>query len=372
MTDNDSDLQALRNSIRDVLDAECASARVHQVIDQETSIDTILWSKAAELGWLGLSVSEADGGLGLGGRELAVLYQELGRRTAPIPVMTTLLAADAIAQCGSAAQRQAWLPRIVAGEASVGLALRAPDAPPPTMTVTRTGDTIELSGEDADILDGAETQLILVRARDDDAIDHWIIVEPSVDGVSVRRDPTVDRTRHLATLQCDALTLRADRMLDQPAAEADAQLSAHCALALASDAVGGANAIFELTIEYLKTREQFGRPIGSFQALKHRCADHKVALEASRELVAEAVDLWAENSPETPLHVALATAYACDVFAEVATDALQLHGGIGFTWEHDCHLYLKRAKLNQALGGGSNAHLDYAARLLDRHEEART
>jgi alkylation response protein AidB-like acyl-CoA dehydrogenase len=135
-------------------------------------------------------------------------------------------------------------------------------------------------------------------------------------------------------------------------------------LAIACDSIGGAKAVLDPTVAYLKTREQFGKPIGSFQALKHRCAEHKVAIEAADALVRDAVERWSNDAADAALFAALAKALACDVYAGVATDAVQLHGGIGFTWEHVCHRYLKRAKLNQTLFGGSAAHRDRAAQLL--------
>jgi alkylation response protein AidB-like acyl-CoA dehydrogenase len=167
----------------------------------------------------------------------------------------------------------------------------------------------------------------------------------------------------LARLELDGVRVAADRVLGGGDELRDT-LTAEAALLIACDAKGGANAVLERTLDYLKTRMQFGKPIGSFQALKHRCADHKVALEASGAVTTEAVRLWAAGDPSAVVMASSAKAYACGTYATVAEDAVQLHGGIGFTWEHDCHLFLKRAKLNQALYGSTSAHLDRAASLL--------
>ena len=361
MTDADMDLQALRDGIRDVLDRELDSLRLHRLVDGGTLIDRALWAKAAELGWPALAVGDDHGGLGLGARETAVLFEELGRALAPLPILGGVLAARAIALGGTPLQQARWLPAIAAGEAVCSVFQPTDEA---TLSLRRDGGELVLSGEARNLMQGAEADLLIVLAKGSGATAP-VVIEPKADGVDLILERTVDRTGHLASTRFADLRLPADREL--AAAEPGAILAAlrvDSALALACDAVGGAQAVFDRTLDYLKTREQFGKPIGSFQALKHRCAEHKVALAASASVVAEAVGLAAEGSPAAPLMAALAKTYACEVYAKVAEDAVQLHGGIGFTWEHDCHLFLKRAKLNQALLGGTAAGLDHAAELL--------
>ncbi len=363
MSDADTDLQALRDSIRDVLERELDSQRLHRLVDESALIDEALWNTAASLGWPALAVGEDHGGLGLGAAETAVLFEELGRSLAPLPALGGVLAAHAIALGGSAEQQARWLPAIATGEAVCAIS----DLTRQSAASIRRGDAgeITLSGDAADLLQAGEADLLIVLAEDVGGAAALIVVEPKADGVELIVEQTVDRTRHLATARFMDLRLPADRELMTASPEAIlAALTVEAALALASDAVGGAQAVFERTIDYLKTREQFGKPIGSFQALKHRCAEHKVALAASASVVAEAVRLRAEGAASASLMASLAKTYACEVYAKVAEDAVQLHGGIGFTWEYDCHLFLKRAKLNQALLGGTAAGLDRAANLL--------
>jgi alkylation response protein AidB-like acyl-CoA dehydrogenase len=215
-----------------------------------------------------------------------------------------------------------------------------------------------LTGGAANLLDGASSAVFIVEGGESDA---RRLALAAAEDAEVEATELVDRTRGLATARfagAAASVLNAD-------AEAVARdIITHASLAIACDSIGGAKAVLDLTVAYLKTREQFGKPIGSFQALKHRCAEHKVAIEAADALVRDAVERWARDAPDAALSAALAKALACDVYATVATDAVQLHGGIGFTWEHVCHLYLKRAKLNQTLFGGSAGHRDLAAQLL--------
>ena len=363
MNDADMDLQALRDSIRDVLERELDSQRLHRLVDESALMDKALWGTAASLGWPALAVGEGHGGLGLGAPETAVLFEELGRSLAPLPALGGVLAARAIALGGSAEQQARWLPAIAAGEILCAISETTTKS---AVSILR-GDAgeIVLSGDAADLLQGAEADLLIVLAEDASGAPALVVVEPKADGVELIVERTVDRTRHLATARFAELKLPADRELAAASPETIlAALTIEAALALASDSAGGAQAVFERTLDYLKTREQFGKPIGSFQALKHRCAEHKVALAASASVVAEAVRLQAEGAPSAPLMASLAKAYACEVYAKVAEDAVQLHGGIGFTWEHDCHLFLKRAKLNQALLGGTAAGLDHAADLL--------
>jgi alkylation response protein AidB-like acyl-CoA dehydrogenase len=362
MSDAGIDLAALREGVRDVLVSEASSARVHRLFDDGALIDQPLWEKAAELGWPALSVPEAQGGLGLGVAETAVVFEELGRFLAPLPYLGAVLAARAIALAGDATQQDRWLPAIAEGGTICAISAPRPGVVPGP-TLRRDGDTIILTGGATELLQGMNADLLVIEAHDASGEAAYVVVEPRTDGVELVLERTVDQTRHLARASFTDLRLPADRLL-AGSANARPILLAEAALALACDAVGGAEAIFERTLDYLKTREQFGKPIGSFQALKHRCADHKVAMTASAAVVAEAVRLQADGDPTAPLMASVAKAYACEVYAKVAEDAVQLHGGIGYTWEHDCHLFLKRAKLDQALYGGTAAHLDRAAGLL--------
>jgi alkylation response protein AidB-like acyl-CoA dehydrogenase len=357
---NPGESEALRAGIRDVLEREAARDRVQAFVAGGLTVNEGLWARASELGWLALTIAEAHGGLEQDFSALAILYEELGRFVAPLPLVGAMLVAEALATAGSPAQRAAWLPRIASGELPASLAVPCPDG----ARLSTGGDTLILSGRADDLIEGAAAKLLLIGVRDAGGALRHVLVDPATDGVAVIAEPTADQTRHLAHVRFDNTAIPADRMLPGPGETLKDALLGHAALALACDAMGGAAAIFEQTLDYLKIREQFGKPIGSFQALKHRCADHKVALEASAAVVREAVRLHAAGAPDAALYAVMAKFYACDTYAAIATDAVQLHGGIGFTWEHSCHLYLKRAKLNQALFGTSAAHADRAAELL--------
>jgi alkylation response protein AidB-like acyl-CoA dehydrogenase len=360
---DDTDLAALRTGIRDVLEREAARERVQAFVAGGGPFNTELWASAAELGWPALPIAEAHGGLSLDFAALAVLYEELGRCVAPLPLVGSMLVAEALARGGSPGQQAEWLPRIASGEAPAALALDCARSFG-GVWLTRDGDMLTLSGRAGDLIEGGAARLLLIGTAEADGTPHYVLVEPEADGVSVVVERTADQTRHLAHADFQETRLPAGRLLPGPAGSVADALLNHGALALACDAMGGAAAILDLTIDYLKIREQFGKPIGSFQALKHRCADHKVALESSGALVREAVAKQAAGSADAPLFAAMAKFQACDTYAAIATDAVQLHGGIGFTWEHPCHLYLKRAKLNQALFGTSAAYADRAAELL--------
>jgi alkylation response protein AidB-like acyl-CoA dehydrogenase len=333
----DSDLEALRASFRDVLDDVVAAGHVRRHIDNGDPRCEALWSKAAELGWFALLTPERHGGLELGRAAAAVLYEELGRVAAPLPMLGALLGADVIARFGDDTQQQTWLPRLAVGEIATFVA----------------SDVVSAGGHVADLLDGAEAAVLLAASDG-----RWSLT--SLDRATVQREELVDRTRGLARAQVPA----GSSSLPGDVTEIESAVRQHACVALACDSVGGARAVLDITLAYLKTREQFGKPIGSFQALKHRCAEHKVAIEAADALVAEAVLRWDAGDADAELYALLAKTNACDAYAAVATDAVQLHGGIGFTWEHVCHVYLKRAKLNQQLFGSAAAHRDAAARLL--------
>jgi alkylation response protein AidB-like acyl-CoA dehydrogenase len=367
MTEDAAELDALRSSMRRVLSEHASREHLQRYVKSTELYDKALWGEAGELGWLALSVPEGDGGLGLGMSGAAILYEELGRSLAPVPVLGTLLVAEAVAATGTSAQKEAWLPDLISGATAASLQVIDPKQNTPSVQLRRRPDgALVLSGDAHDLLDGAAASLLLLTAQGEDGSPHLVLVRPQEDGVTVQAEPLVDRTRHLAHAHLDGVVLSADRRLGEAPMRAGFgdELLGHAALALACDGLGLADAVLTLTVEYLKTRVQFGKPIGSFQALKHRCANHKVALEATRAVTYEAVRHWVGGHSDARARASLAKAHACDVATVIATDAVQLHGGIGFTWEHACHLFLKRAKLNEALFGTRAAHEDRAADLL--------
>ncbi|MDX2276911.1 MAG: acyl-CoA dehydrogenase family protein [Hyphomonadaceae bacterium] len=335
------DLSELRDAVRGALkDRELTIPG-----EEGRPMDRALWRDMAALGWLGLGVDGAYGGLGQSFAHLALLHEELGRIVASTPTLTTFAAAGMISAHGDESTKAEILPAIAAGELSVGLTL--------SNNAVR-ADGGRLSGVLEDVLFGADVDLIGIGA--DGCV---AFIRRDQAGVSVQETPIVDLTRKMVRLKLDGV---------EPISKIDvtqsqlATVQDEIAVAVACDAIGGAQAILERTIEYLGMRMQFGRPIGSFQALKHRVAHWKVQLEAAAVLIRHAASAIGAEEGASALSSG-AKFYACDLYAAVAEDAIQLHGGIGFTWEHPCHLFLKRAKLNQQLFGDSIAHKERTARL---------
>lgn len=366
MTDSDNgmDLEALRDSVRSVLAEQASHERVAALTDSEQALNTQLWTQASELGWLALSAPEAAGGLGLGPQELAVVYEELGRAVAPLPMLGSMLAVTALTAAEASDQTAEWIGLLATGGRSGAVSMLRPGAFETALTLTAgEGGSVVLDGVADSLPDGASASLLLLLARANETL-KWVVVDTTVDGVEVEAIRTVDRTRSLGRARFASLSLPADRVLPGDAVLIGEAVLTHAALAMASDSQGGAEAVLDITLEYLKTRQQFGKPIGSFQALKHRCAEHRLALVGSRHLIAEAVARAASGDVDALRHALSAKALAAATGFRVAEDAVQLHGGIGYTWEHPCHLYLKRARLNEQLFGDEAAHLDHVARLL--------
>lgn len=349
-------LDELRESVRQVLGPD--AARLSEAIPGEEgrSFDRALWGRMADLGWLALTVDEQHGGMGLGFAHGAVLHEELGRVLACVPLATTMAVADLIAAAGSPTLQALWLPRIVAGEAVAALVV--PDATVCAPTASA-GGAIDAVFSYVPFADVADLFAFPIRIDGEMAT---AVLPAATAGVTVARQHTVDLTRTLGRIELRRVDLRSVEVLRTPG-EISERIIDKLAVALASDAIGGATAILERTVEYMSIREQFGRPIGAFQALKHRAANWKVLLEAATALVHHAADALAAGQPDAPMLASGAKFYGCETYAAIAADAIQLHGGIGFTWEHVCHLFLKRAKLSEQLLGSSSQHKDRVARL---------
>ncbi|WP_157220688.1 acyl-CoA dehydrogenase family protein [Flavisphingomonas formosensis] len=352
MADDILSLGDLRDAIRQVLRGHAGPL---DAIPEETGapFDHALWATMAELGWLGLGIDEAQGGLGLSIAHLAVLFEELGGVLGAVPAIETLIAANAIAAHGAETARAQLLPAIVAGETVATIALPAAAIPDiANGAVTGTIEHVAFAGDAGLFLlpvrNGAETVLALIAS--------------DAPGVSAEARPVSDLTRALGWVRLRDVAVR-ERDLLRPGAEGWDAIADQLAIAIACDAIGGAAEILARTVDYLGIRVQFGRPIGSFQALKHRAASWKVLLEAASALVRHAAVALAAGEEGAAALVSSAKFYACDVYAAICEDAVQLHGGIGFTWEHPCHLFLKRAKLDQLLYGSATTHKERVARL---------
>ena len=313
----------------------------------DAGIDRALWSAfATELGLAGIGLPEEHGGAGLGMVEFALVAESAGAQVAALPLLGNAIVGQAIARGGSEAQKCEWLPRLAAGE------LVAASAWAPSATA---GEDC-LSGTFPFVPHGAAADLLFVHAGDR----AWI-VDPKGAGVTVTPHVSMDQTRPLATVVLDNAAAEA-------LADADAAIAAALAtgwICLAAEALGGAQACLDRTVAYSRERVQFGRPIGSFQAYKHRLADMMIEIEQARSAVYWAACAVDEGSDEAGLAIHAAKAFCADTFHMCAGNMIQLHGGIGFTWEHDAHLYFKRARaILSAMGDGQWHRERIAAQVL--------
>jgi alkylation response protein AidB-like acyl-CoA dehydrogenase len=310
-------------------------------------IDRELWQTfCAELGLAGIGVPEELGGAGLGMVEFAIVAEAAGAQVAAVPLLGHVMAARAIAAGGSPAQQSEWLPGMLSGEviaASSG-----------SNSVTAAGDA--LTGTFQFVPHGGVAQVFVLRA----GAGLWI-VRADTPGVSVTAHTTMDQTRPLATVTLDAA--KGEALPDSPAAlQAAHEAGWICA---AAEALGVAQTALARTVDYAKERVQFGRPIGSFQAYKHRLADMMIEIEQARSAVYWAACAVDEGSDEAELAMHAAKSFAADTAFMCAGNMIQLHGGIGFTWEHDAHLFFKRARALQSMLGSGNAHRErIAAKVL--------
>jgi alkylation response protein AidB-like acyl-CoA dehydrogenase len=367
------DQEALARAAREFLARECPPALVRETAKLPDGLPAGLYARMAELGWMGLVVPEAEGGLGLGTLELALVMEELGRVVAPGPFLGTQLVIAALLRAGSAAQRQAWLPRLVAGEVHGALAyLEESDRHDPagvTLRGRRMRDGYRLGGTKVFVPGVPGAQLLLVAARTRPGTGaagvSLFLVERGARGVRARPQETIDLTRRIGELELRDVAVERGALLGKEGGgwPVLARLLDLAALGIAADSLGGAARALEMAVEYSKVRHQFGRPIGSFQALKHMAAEMVADVEPSRSLVWYAAYALDRRPREAARAVAMAKARLGDVYSRTVNRAVQMHGGIGFTWEHDLHLWFKRAAWNEVAYGDPRHHRDRLAEI---------
>ena len=364
----------LRAGVRAMLRQECPMSLVRAVVEDGASADA-LWKHMVELGWPALTVDEHLGGLGLGTVELAVVVEELGRVIAPGPfVPTATQFAPVVREAGTDEQHHRFLTPVAEGSLTGTLAWTegrgGVDLATISTTATPDGKGWRLDGQKAGVLgaDAVDELAVVARIDDtsDDAIAVFVVPTTTVEVVPVR---TLDATRGLATVVLDDVSVDAARLLGEPGEPTRRAL--HRALdealtALALESVGTCQTIFDVTLDYTKHREQFGVPIGSFQAIKHKLADMLVALERARATGYFAAVAIAEDDDRRATAAATAKVAASQCQRLLAKEGIQIHGGIGYTWEHDMHLFVRRVKTDAALLGGAAEHrARLAAALLD-------
>ena len=369
--------ELLRATARKFFENECTSEFVRARMAEPGGVNDEFWGKLAEQGWLGLIYPEEFGGVGLGFVDLTVLMEEMGRAVMPGPFFSTvLLGGLTILEAGSTAQKKEWLAKISAGEAKATLAFTEPnarwDAAAVTVTARESGGTFTLNGTKLFVLDAHVADVIVVAARTREGKRpeeglSLFLVPKGTKGLGVKLLPTMDQTRKLCEVTLNDVTVGADALLgakDQAWAPLSRVLD-RATVALCAEMCGGAQRVLDMTTDYAKIRVAFGKPIGSYQGVKHRAADMLVEVENAKSLTYYAAWAVDENVPEAPLAASMAKAYVSDAYRRTAGAGIQLHGGIGFTWEHDLHLYFKRAKSSEFTFGDASYHRERVAQLIN-------
>ena len=366
--------EMLRRSARDFLAKECSSKVVRKLMESSDTYDEVLWKKVAGLGWTALGIPEEYGGVGTF-LDLVVVLEEAGRALMPGPFFATMgLAVPAIIEAGSEAQKKEALGAIAQGSARATLAFTEPsgrwDAGSVTLTAKPSGGGWQLDGVKQFVPDAEAADYIVVAARTrgegEDGISLFL-VKGRPKGMTVTPLKTLDQTRRWNEVRFDGITLDAGSLMgaaDKAWPHLKRALEWATA-ALCAEMVGGTQKVLETSTDYAKTRHQFGKPIGIHQAVSHKLADMLVLSESGRSATYYAAWAVDADAPDRSLAASMAKAYVSDAYRKVAGDGIQVHGGIGFTWEHDMHLYFKRAKSSEVTLGDATYHRELVAQSLD-------
>ena len=347
--------EELRRTVRQFLDQKSPETEVRRLMETDQGYDDAVWKQMGEqLGLQGLAIPEEFGGSGYGYIELIVILEEMGRRLLCAPYFSTVvLATNALLHSGDDAAKKEHLPGIAAGETIAALAFTEEngrwDEEGVTATATKAGDGWTITGTKSYVLDGHVADLLIVAARTGAGVSLFAVPSDAA-GLTRTLLTTMDQTRKQARLEfanTPATLVGTDgggwavleRVLDL------------AAVALAAEQVGGAQFVLDMAVQYAKDRIQFGRPIGSFQAIKHKCADMLLEVESAKSAAYYAGWCAAELNDELPSVAALSKAYCSEAYFHATSENIQIHGGIGFTWEHPAHLYFKRAKSSELLFG---------------------
>jgi len=370
--------RTLKNTVRKFLASECPMAEVRRLMETDTAFDAALWKKMAEQGWMGMLIPEQYGGFGMGMVDMAATLEEMGRALLPGPFFSTVLMAGALIEsAGNEAQKQKYLGAIARGEARAAVAFTEhPPTPGPEgvhMKAKPAAGGYLLDGTKLFVADAAVADFIAVIARVENEL-AVLVVPRGTPGVTITPMSSIDFTRKAYEVRFESATVPSENMLASgPAAIAALGRGRAIATAgLVAEMTGGMQRLLEITVEYAKTRKQFGRPIGQFQAVQHQCADMLVYTESSRSAAYYAAYAIQENIPEAKLAVSVAKAYASEAYRETGNRAIQVHGGMGFTWENDAHLYYRRAKVSEQTFGDAAFHREQIAKLVVDPQPART
>jgi alkylation response protein AidB-like acyl-CoA dehydrogenase len=360
--------EELRSSVRRFLEDKSPMTEVRRLMETSDGYDPAVWKQMGEqLGLQAIAIPEEYGGVGFGYVELTVIFEEMGAALLCAPYFSTVaLAANALLSSGDESAKKDLLPGIAAGETIATLALTEDtgrwDLDGITLAVTGKGGDWKLDGHKMFVIDGATANLILVAGRTGKGVSLFA-VEGDAAGVTRTSLATMDQTRKQARIEFSGTPARLVGE-DGGAGPALSRTLDLAAVALAAEQVGGAQRCLDMAVDYAKTRIQFGRPIGSFQAIKHKCADMLLEVESAKSAAYYAGWAAAEDSEELPVVASLAKSYCSEAYFHAAAENIQIHGGIGFTWEHDAHLYFKRAKSSELLLGDPSYHRELLAQRI--------
>jgi alkylation response protein AidB-like acyl-CoA dehydrogenase len=359
--------EELRSFIRSFMEDKSAEATVRELMDTDKGYDSAVWSQMAEqLGLQSMIIPEEYGGQGFGYVELGIALEEMGRCLLCAPFFSTVvLAGNAIIHSGNEDAKTALLPGIADGSTIATLALAEAngrwDAEGITVEATGTGDGTTITGEKMFVTDGGTANLFVVAARAENGI-HLYTVDGDAAGLSRENLSTMDQTRKQARITFEGTP--ASHLCDTNDFAYISKILDLAVVALANEQVGGAQFVMDMAVQYAKDRVQFGRPIGSFQAIKHKCADMLLEVESAKSAAYYAAWCASEMNEELPSVASLAKAYCSEAYFHCAAENIQIHGGIGFTWEHPAHLYFKRAKSSELIFGDPAYHRELLAQRI--------
>jgi alkylation response protein AidB-like acyl-CoA dehydrogenase len=366
--------EELRRAVRQFLESKSPETEVRRLMETTEGFDPAVWKQMGqELMLQGLAIPEEYGGQGFTFIELGIVLEEMGRVLLCAPYFSSVvLAAGAILAVGTDDQKQALLPGIASGDTIATLAFTEPsgkwDAAGITMEAKENvGGEFTLTGEKMFVIDGftADTIVVVARVEGTTGTDgiQFFTVAGDADGLTRTPLQTMDTTRKQAKLEFDNVSA-SPLGSTQDGFAAFSKLLDQAAVALANEMMGGAQKVLEMSVEYAKVRVQFGRPIGSFQAIKHKCADMLLEVESGKSAAYYASWAAAEDNDELPVVAALSKAYCSEAYFHAAAENIQIHGGIGFTWEHPAHLYFKRAKSSEIYLGDPTYHRELLAQRI--------
>ncbi len=346
--------QFLKDNARKFFAGECPMAEVRRIMETDTAYDAALWAKMAEQGYTGIIFPEEYGGVGLGKVELILLMEEAGRALVPGPFFSTVALAGAVLdEVASPEQKKKYLVPICSGEARSTVAILEATASWVPAHVQIMGANGKLTGEKLFVTDAAVADWIVVVARNG-----IFLVHAQAPGIKISPMFGMDFTRKLYSVQFDNTPAEKLGNADGLTKAIDIATAA-----LAGEMVGGMQRTLDITVEYAKMRKQFGKPIGAFQAVQHHCADMYLETESSRSAAYYAAWALEENAPDAAVAVSIAKMYASDAGRTVGNRGIQVHGGMGFTWENDVHLYYRRAKASETTFGDASFHRERIAHL---------